>query len=304
MRRPPINRLVHVCIAAMRALLLLVLFGWVTSTSAQEVTSEVIVDEEEAMPADMMMTEPGEFVEGIDSLCTACNWPTFGAYVKAGPTFQLGDGFFPKNNRVGYQIAFGAREPFLPNDRKFFLDFGGSYMSAFGEDRPRAVSGRVTRVDGGIIDNDSDKKILSEMVSLTLTDLSRASVHLALGWYFDVVDCETCRSRFAARFGGRLSHARGHFDEAPTQDFLDFIDNRRLTLEEVVAVKNEDISMTDTAPGIFAGIEMAIDRRLSRTARLSFLIDGEMSNDWINLRDYAKRGLPTASLLLGINLSR
>jgi hypothetical protein len=51
-------------------------------------------------------------------------------------------------------------------------------------------------------------------------------------------------------------------------------------------------------------VELAIDRRLSHAARLSFLIDGEISNDWINLKGFANKGLPTASLLLGVNLSR
>ena len=141
MRRPPFNRILTARIAWMLALLPLVIFGAVALTSAQEMASEVIMSEDDALPADMIMTEPGEFIEGVESLCTACNWPTFGAYVKAGPTFQLGDGYFTEKNKVGYQIAVGVREPFLPNDRKFFIDFGAGYMSAFGRERPFTVEG-------------------------------------------------------------------------------------------------------------------------------------------------------------------
>jgi hypothetical protein len=245
----------------------------------------------------MIMTEPGEFVDGVESICTACNWPTFGAYVKAGPTFQLGDGYFTEKNKVGYQIAFGAREPILPNDRKFFIDFGAGYMSAFGRERPFTVEGTI----------DSDlqgRTSLDDFLELRLREISRVGLHTAIGWYFDKAKCGPCNCRFAARVGGRLSHIRAHFDETATDDLQVEIDARLGTGEVFTLAKDRPFVQTDTAAGIFGGFEMAIDRRLSRSARLSFLIDGEISNDWIHLKGYAKRGLPTASLLLGVNLSR
>ena len=226
-----------------------------------------------------------------------CAFPSFGWQFKSGPAFTLGDGFFAEKRRVGYQIAFGIREPFLPNDRRFFFDFGGSYLSAYGQERPVTVEGSI---EGGVL----GRRTLEDFLDLSLSELSRASGQVAFGWYFDVVDCDVCRSRFAARVGGRVSHVRGHFDEIPTADLRDEINNSIAAGENFVLEKDLPFKMTDTSPGIFGGIEFAIDRRVSRGVNVSFLVDGEFANDFVNFRGFSKQGLPTASLLLGINVSR
>ena len=282
----------------------LVLLQLVCCANAQELTEPAEPIPAPAVqpgdvPPNAILTEGDEFLGGVETICSVCPWPVFGMYVKGGPSFRLGDGFFKGDSQIGYQIAFGAREPFMPKDRKFFFDFGGSYLSTFGREDPKTVSGNLVVPSRP---SPSDEIPLENFMDLELVEISRVSAQTAFGWYFDR-KYETCNYRFASRFGGRLSHIRGHFDEILTEELKeeirDLADNELFTF-----AKHRELVETDMAPGIFAGIEMALDRRVSRTARISFLVDAEFAHDWIHFKGYAKKGLPTASVLFGVNLSR
>ena len=74
--------------------------------------------------------------------CGGVDWPRFGMYLKAGPSFQMGQSLFKQSTNVGYEIEFGGRELLLPTNRQVFFDFGGSYLSAFGT---RPISNHLRR---------------------------------------------------------------------------------------------------------------------------------------------------------------
>jgi hypothetical protein len=224
-------------------------------------------------------------------------WPRFGMYLKAGPSFQLGESLFQESTAVGYEINFGGREPLFPSNRQVFVDIGGSYLSAFGRGRPHTISGVIDRAGLG-------SQRLNEFMDLTLEEVSRASVHAAVGWHYNFSDVPEISRLVTMRFGGRISHIHGHFREDATDALQTAIDTANLLGISFTLNNDQLISKTDTAPGIFGGIELANTHQIARGATISFLIDTELASDWIDLKNYADGALVTASVMFGLSVNR
>lgn len=237
-----------------------------------------------------------------DTPCDDCPtnvWPRFVYYVKGGPTLPLGDGFFSDGVSVGYQIAGGVRQPILPGHESVFLDFGGSFLSAQGSDRTITVSGDIANRTGVPL------AVRQSFMNLTLSEIRRAGAQAAVGWYAYQDYRQECdgviRSVVSARIGGRLSHIHSVYEQRPTALLQQYINANNLQNAELV--KSDGIA-NDTALGIFGGCEMSFSRPIANAAELSFLVDTELANDWIDLENYKQAGLPTASFMIGLAISR
>jgi hypothetical protein len=268
---------------------------------AQEVTLD-------SGPTDIQYSLPSVGCDSCGSDTESCDcggipWPRFGMYLKAGPSFLLNDALFPRGTDVGYQIAFGGREPLVPINRQVFVDIGGSYLSAFGRGDPLTISGDAVVATPNPNDQNITRE-LPEFQTLTLNEISRASLHTALGWNYNFSDVPEISRLLTIRFGGRLSFIHGHFREKPTDALQTILDAAEAAGNSVTLANDPVISKTDTAPGIFAGIELANSRPIGRGATASFLIDGEFASDWLDLRNYADGSLVTATLLLGLSINR
>ncbi len=202
--------------------------------------------------------------------CDGIDWPRFGMYLKAGPSFQMGESVFKNSTKVGYEITFGGRELLLPYNRQVFVDIGGSYLSAFGRGQSQTISGVIDRSGLG-------SQRLTDFMDETLDEIRRASVHAALGWYYDFSDVPEVSRLVTMRFGGRLSHVNGHFHEQPTATLQSAIDAANSLGIGFTLANDQVISKTDTSPGIFGGIELANTRYAAGGATISFLIDGEFA---------------------------
>jgi hypothetical protein len=232
-----------------------------------------------------------------DCGCGGLNWPRLGMYVKAGPSGQWSEGLFKDNTSLGYQIAVGGRELLLPTNRKVFFDFGGSYLSAYGRGEPLTIGGSITR-------GAQAPQRLDEFLDLTLEEISRAGLHAAVGWYYDASSTPDDSRLMTMRFGGRISHVHGHFREDATDGLQTVIDTAIAAGQNFSLANDPAISKTDTAPGIFAGIELDHTRYLTQGATLSFLVDGEFASDWIDMKNYADSAMVTATLMFGVSVSR
>ena len=228
------------------------------------------------------------------SSCSPYGWPRFGMYLKSGPSFQMGSSLFEEQTEVGYEIAFGGREPLLPTDLKVFFDFGGSYLSAFGEGRTRTVSGTFTP-------GTAQGTFLQDFYDMSLEEISRTSIHSSIGWYHELSHEPGVSRLLTFRLGGRLSHIRGHFREDPTAALQNLIDS---TTAQFTLAKSPLISQTDISPGMFAGFELYSARYVGRGVLVTFVTDAVLAADWINLEGYEKGTLATANVLFGLSVNR
>jgi hypothetical protein len=178
-----------------------------------------------------------------------------------------------------------------------FLDFGGSYLSAYGRGDPLTIGGFITRGAG-------TPQRVNEFMDLTLEEISRAGVHAAVGWFYEVSPTPDESRLMTMRVGGRLSHIHGHFREDASDALQALIDTAVAAGQTISLANDPAISKTDTAPGIFLGLELDHTRYLTGGATVSLLVDGEFASDWIDLRNYADSAMVTATLMFGISLSR
>ncbi|MEM9659650.1 MAG: hypothetical protein AAF961_14920 [Planctomycetota bacterium] len=216
----------------------------------------------------------------------AIKWAA-GPYLRAGPSFVLGDGILD-TQKTGYAVSGGVRQPFGPaiaGDR-LFLDLGGSYLSAFGV-TTRIVPGQEFNSQGNIV-ADVD-------VNSTLSEVRRASAHAAIGMFwgssFDNRS-EDPQLRFVLEAGGRYGHIHGQFFDQPVGQ-----------IPEGNSVFG-NYSSTDTFGGLFVATEAILLRRNSVLGDLQWTVAGEFGNDWIDFRGFESGGLGTASILFGFMLSR
>ena len=248
---------------------------------------------------DTGVTEQVEQIKASEEICDESlfspgTWPLprFSYYLKSGPSLTMGDSFFGSDAKGGWQISGGIREPLLPNKQGVFYDFGGSYLAAYGE-------GDTITVDGSVFNSPA------EVATLTLRQISRAGVHSSIGWYLHdnakpTADGGIIRSLSSFRIGGRLSHMHGHFRELPTQAA-----ENAGGLESSLVERTEIINGNDTSWGGFLGFEYLFSRPMhNRGGTLSFLVDAELANDWVELSGFQKGRLPTASVLFGLSINR
>ena len=275
---------------------------------------EVSVTDSQVGNVESVMVEPVEgsandirFTLDESTYCDSCEdpysawsgipWPRFGMYLKAGPSFQMSKGLFEDGTKVGYEIAFGGRELWVPYNRKVFMDLGFSYLSAFGRGRPKTISGVIERSTLG-------PQRLDDFQDMTLTEVSRASIHTGLGWFHDFSEVPEVSRLLTCRFGSRLSHIHGHFRETPTEDLEAAIEVAELLGEAFTLANDQEFSKTDTAWGIYTGIELSHTYYTSSGATLAFLVDGEFAADWIDFKNYADDRLVTATVLFGLSVNR
>ena len=263
----------------------LVLMTLAPSGSAQEIEYGVTEQVEQ-------IAVPEEFHNGDPMVSPRWSLPRFAYYLKSGPSFTTGDSFFGGEGKVGWQISGGIREPLLPNKQGVFYDLGASYLAAYGEGDTISVSGFIVGVP-------------AEVATLTLRQISRAGLHSSIGWYLHdkakpAADGGVIRSLSSFRIGSRLSHMHGHFRELPTEAA-----QNAGGLQSPLVERTEIINGNDTSWGAFLGIEYLFSRPMyNRGGTLSFVVDGEFANDWVDLANFQKGRLPTASVLFGLSISR
>lgn len=212
-------------------------------------------------------------------------WPTIGTYFKAGPSFGLG-GYFADDSRVGFSMQGGLRESF-GGCNPWFFDFGGSFQTLGGRDLTTAIDGVIPSNQGGIPDTP-----VTDAFTSTLRELRRASIQTSIGYYFQPLSGRTYEMLFSWRFGSRLGHAKADFERIAA-------DTNPLGTEPVKSFADSDDFL-----GLFGGVEWVLSKREFLGGDMSFIVDAEIANEWIELDGLQDDVLPTASVLFGVTLRR
>ena len=98
----------------------------------------------------------------------------------------------------------------------------------------------------------------------------------------------------------RWHRLHAYFRELPTQAA-----ENAGGLESSLVERTEIINGNDTSWGGFLGFEYLFSRPMhNRGGTLSFLVDAELANDWVELSGFQKGRLPTASVLFGLSINR
>lgn len=213
-----------------------------------------------------------------------------GPYLRYGVDFVVGEGVLEGGQKLGWGINGGFRQPLAPGlaPGRMFFDLGGGYLSAVGNTN-RILPGLATLVDGST-------QTVANAYSVNLTEVKRAGVNVALGWYWgDVVDHrgQDPRLRFSTRFGGRYGSVRGRF-----------LEERIVPLPNLATSMKTTYLNTDTFGGLFLGTEAILLNRTFSTCNVQWTADVEFANDWIEFGGFDSGSLGTASLMTGIMLSR
>ena len=212
-----------------------------------------------------------------------------GPYLRYGVDFVVGEGVLEGGQKLGWGINGGFRQALAPGlaPGRMFFDFGGGYLSAVGNTH-RTLPGVATSIAGV-------KSTVENAFSVNLTEVKRASIQTALGWYWgDVIDRrgDDPQLRFATRFGGRFGSARGRFLE------------ERLASPPVGGTLDSTYLNTDTFGGLLLGTEAILLKRSYSTCNVLWTADVEFANDWIEFGGFDSGSLGTASLMTGFMLSR
>ncbi len=216
-----------------------------------------------------------------------------GPYFQSGPTFVLGKGLLAEQQKVGYAITGGVRQPVGRGlgSSHVFVDLGGSYLSAFGE-LERLVPGQE------FSPGDRDGTLVPDAFSERLTEVRRGSAHFGVGCYWgSPIDdrCSDPQVRLSTTLGGRLAHVRGRF------------------LDEQIKLPPQNpggvgftpaYSRTDTVGGLYWKTEAVLLSRHTALGNMQWTLDGEFAHDWVDFGGFEKRGLGTAAILFGFMLSR
>lgn len=216
------------------------------------------------------------------------NWIS-GPYLRYGVDFVVGEGVLEGGQKLGWGINGGFRQAFAPGlaPGRMFFDFGGGYLSAVGSTN-RIVSGLATNIAGV-------QSTIPNAFSVNLTEVKRASIQTALGWYWgDVVDRrgDDPQLRFATRFGGRFGSVRGRFLEERLED------------PPIGGTLKSTYLNTDTFGGLLLGTEAILLKRSYSTCNVLWTADVEFANDWIEFGGFDSGSLGTVSLMTGFMLSR
>jgi hypothetical protein len=212
-----------------------------------------------------------------------------GPYLRYGVDFVVGEGVLEGGQKLGWGINGGFRQALAPGlaPGRMFFDFGGGYLSAVGNTN-RILPGLATNIAGV-------ESTIPDAFSVNLTEVKRASIQTALGWYWgDVVDRrgDDPQLRFATRFGGRFGSVRGRFLEERLED------------PPVGGTLESTYLNTDTFGGLLLGTEAILLKRSYSTCNVLWTADVEFANDWIEFGGFDSGSLGTASLMTGFMLSR
>jgi len=221
-------------------------------------------------------------------------------YIKSGPVFQLDDGFFSDTN-VGWSIAGGMRQPLRPvyQPSYFFVDIGGSFLSASGEDDPVITPAtiQISNAFGG------QSFAVPNALSTQLIQLRRGSFDAAIGWTQNPSDGVL---HSWIRGGGRVGHIHGVFTDATTPAAQAIIN---MAMPGDTVTVEADYDKTFTFGGLFFGggttvTTTAIDTLAFGPIYVAFGAEGEFAVDWIDFENFGDNELVTASLLFNLTLSR
>jgi len=238
------------------------------------------------------------YADGAAATVRPVNWIA-GPYFKAGPNLVIGGDVLEGNREVGYTIAGGYRQPLGPEiggDRWFF-DFGGSYLSAFGVSTENTSGLRTTTNIVGVV---TERVIIDNAFSTTVKELRRGAVHAALGWYWGEPLDNSARDpqiRVMTRLGGRAGHVRGRFSPDVRLINPDPDPGENQTIETIYG-------KTDTIGGLFVSTEAVLLQRHTAIGHIQWTIDGELANDWIEFEQFKSGSLGSASIMTGFMLSR
>ena len=213
-------------------------------------------------------------------------WPTYATYFKAGPSFGFG-GYFGDDRRVGFALQGGVREGF-GGCSPWFFDLGGSFQTIGGRDLPTTSDGFVPSVQPGVIPD----TVVTDAMTSTLREIRRASIQTAIGYYFQPMSGPTYEMLFSWRFGSRLGHAKADFERV--------INDANPAGTELI----KPFADADDFLGLFGGVEWVLKKREFLGGDMSFVVDAEVANEWIEFDGLAKDALPTASVLFGLTLRR
>jgi hypothetical protein len=223
---------------------------------------------------------------GTEPYCNGVSWIS-GPYFKAGVASAVGSDLLETGRNGGYAISGGIRQPFGPDllNPRYFFDVGGGYLSAFG-DTTRVTTATQTTILG---------VVSSINQSTTLDEVRRGSAHLAIGRFWGDYYDDRGRDpqvRLALRFGGRLGHVRGSFQDTP------------LVAPPAGATVTANYSKTDTFGGLFLGAEAVLLERQYAFGQCKWTLEGEFANDWVDFESFHSGSFVTASVLVGFMLSR
>ncbi|MCA9216696.1 MAG: hypothetical protein KDB27_26685 [Planctomycetales bacterium] len=222
---------------------------------------------------------PSEVESGIGQ------WPTFATYLKAGPSFGFG-GFFKGDRRVGFALQGGVREGF-GSCSPWFFDLGGSFQTSGGRGIQAVSDGFVSNSQLGIPNTP-----VPDALTSTLREIRRGSIQTAIGYYLQPLSGPTYEMLFSLRFGSRLGHAKADFDRVVNPD------NQPGT--ELL----KPFADSDDFLGLFAGVEWVLSKHEFLGGDMSFVVDGEVANEWLEFDGLKKDSLPTAAVLFGLTVRR
>lgn len=210
------------------------------------------------------------------------NWIS-GPYLRAGVALGIG-GSVLHSPDAGYTIAGGYRTPLGPAfDERLFLDAGMSYLSIFGS-TTHITDGRSGSSAGGATP-------VQDAFLSTLKEIRRLSGQVAVGWYWgDLIDYRNNdpQWRIATRFGGRLGHVRGDFDDVAL----------------ISSTLSPNYGRTDTQGGLFMATEAILLQRETRLGSLAWTADAELANDWVKLAGFESGSIGSATFMFGFMISR
>jgi hypothetical protein len=221
------------------------------------------------------------YAPGYAPAVQAVNWIS-GPYLRSGVALGMG-GSVLNNPEAGYSIAGGYRTPLGPAfDERLFLDVGVSYLSVFGS---------TTHLTSGRLTSNNVTTVLPFAFNSTLKEIRRIAAQAAVGWYWgDLMDDRSNdpQLRIATRFGGRVGHVRGDFDDEPL----------------ISSTFTPNYGKTDSMGGLFVGTEAILLQRDTQVGSVAWTLDGELSNDWVLFEAFESGNVGTATIMLGMMITR
>jgi hypothetical protein len=97
---------------------------------------------------------------------------------------------------------------------------------------------------------------------------------------------------FSWRFGSRLGHANADYERVAADS------------NPAGTVPVRTFADADDFLGLFGGVEWVLRKREFLGGDMSFVVDAEVANEWIELEGLQNDVLPTASVLFGVTLRR
>jgi hypothetical protein len=207
---------------------------------------------------------------------------------------SVGGGTFDDHlDRAGWTIEVMVRQPLgCRNQTLWFWEAGGLYLHNPGDKQTVVTSGTI------VPDND-DPVFLNNFMETRLKLFQRAGVQIGTGLLL-FSDGFHGDNLLTLRGGFRFGHARGRFDQVPTPELQELIDDAN-DFELF-----DDVTNSDQYFGLYAALELGIASIPARIPRGEFRVSGGVIYDytWFDLGDYGRddSGLATLSPIITFTL--